>query len=61
MNGEDEGRPKNLGDLCAQLLDGVVAHEVRDPVLLQIYRQFRPGIVRKIQERVPTPCQDWER
>lgn len=51
----------NLADLCVQLIDGVVHVEVTNPVLRQVYQQFRPQIVRTIEERVPKPCQDWER
>lgn len=56
---QDE-RPVNLADLCMQLLDGVVHVEVPNPVLRQVYQQFRPHIARTIEERVPRPCQDWE-
>lgn len=51
----------NLADLCLKLIDGVVHVEVTNPVLRQVYQQFRPHIARTIEERVPKPCQDWER
>jgi len=58
---EQQQQPVNLADLLMQLMDGVVHVEVENPVVRQVYQQFRPHIARTIQERVPKPCHDSER
>lgn len=48
----------NLAELCGKTLDLVVSNEVKNPVYLQIYRQFRPGLMGLLKERLPGPCQE---